>query len=310
MRYIIAVRLIVILENQMKTNKGNTWIVVLVVVVLALGAWLIYGRSQSVDTNPPAAVTDNTTATGKVAFSITDAAANMGNVTAIDMTVSKVELHSATDGWVTASSDVNKFSLLTLKASGTSQLAASVDVKAGTYDQVRVTVGSVTVTTEDGKVNTAKVPSGEFKFMSNVVVTGGASSSVNMDFLADASLHVTGTGQYIFAPVVKVEVRSNADIQVGGDVVTVKDGTVDDDSTFGMNANGEVKKDFRIDTKAKLDIDVGGGIKVNGVIVPIPVETQRVGGDAEGDVKVQVGGVPGGPAGTSLEQNSPSGKGE
>ncbi|HEY4518005.1 MAG TPA: DUF4382 domain-containing protein [Candidatus Paceibacterota bacterium] len=276
----------------MRTNKGNTWIVVLVVVVLALGAWWLYSKSNTPATNTPEGGEGTTTAaTGKVYFSITDAAANMGNVTGVDMTVSKVEMHSATEGWVTVSSDVQKLSLLELKADAKSQLVAAADVKAGTYDQVRVWVDSVIVTTKDGKTHTAKVPSGKFKTMTDVVIAGGASSSVSMDFLADASLHTTGKGEYIFAPVVKVESKSAATVEVATDgFVTINGGNTEASGSFGMDANGEVKENFKLDTSAKLELDASGVIKVNGAVIKSTVS----------------GSVQGGPTGTSLEQDNPS----
>jgi len=276
----------------MKTNRGFAWVPVLIVIVLAGGAWWLYSRSQTPSENQPPTENQGTTiATGEVYFSITDAVADMGAVTAVDMTVSKVELQSATEGWVTASSETKTYSLLELKAKGESALMAVADIKVGTYNQIQVTVDKVEITAKDGKKSVAKVPSNEIKMMSDVVVTEGASSSVNLDFLADASLHITGKGSYIFTPVVKVDSRSQADVMVGmgdsGDVVTVGGGNVNANATFGMDVSGEVRRDFKLDPKAKLDIDASDAIKINGVVVP-PV------------------GVQGGPTGTSNEQNSPS----
>ena len=259
----------------MKYNKGNTLVVLLVIVILALGAWWLYSNSQSSESSGE----EQTSGTkGKVYFSITDAAADMGNVTAIDMTVSKLEMHSATEGWVSVSTDSKTFSLLELKAKGESKLAAAIDAPAGTYDQVRVNVDTVVVTTKDGKTSNAKVPSGELKMMSNIVVKADSSSSVSLDFLADASLHTTGNGTYIFAPVVKIDSRSEASVELSGsDVVVVSGGNVQSSGTFGMDLNGDVKSDFKLDSKLKIDLDAKGLIQ-----------------------------VPGGPTGTSNEQNSAS----
>jgi cytoskeletal protein RodZ len=251
----------------MKYNKGNTVIVVLVVVVLALLAWWLYDRSQSPSPNSPEEGNQEQTsgAKGKVYFSVTDAAADMGNVTAIDMTVSKVEMHSATEGWVTASSDTQTFDLLELKAKGESQLAASADVAASTYDQMRVTIDRVSVTTKDGTSKTAKVPSGELKLMSNVVVIADKTSSVNLDFIADASLHTTGKGEYVFAPVVKVDSRSDASVEIGSNSrVSIGGGKTESSGDFGMDLDGQVKSNFKLDSKAKIDLDASGLLKLQG----------------------------------------------
>lgn len=51
---------------------------------------------------------------------------------------------------------------------------------------------------------------------------------------------------------------------VGSDnSVTISGGNADDSITVGMDINGEVKEDFRLDINANLELD-GGVIKLDG----------------------------------------------
>lgn len=61
---------------------------------------------------------DSVSAKGRAVFSITDAAANFENVSEVMLTVDKVEVQSATKGWVLVSNTPKKYNLLDLKASG------------------------------------------------------------------------------------------------------------------------------------------------------------------------------------------------
>ncbi|MDO8626106.1 MAG: hypothetical protein Q7K39_01445 [Candidatus Magasanikbacteria bacterium] len=66
-----------------------------------------------------------------------------------------------------------------------------------------------------------------------------ATNSVKLDFIADQSLHLTGNGKFIFAPVVKLESRSKADVQVGSDdSVAVSGDDVDSEATVSMDLKG------------------------------------------------------------------------
>lgn len=247
-------------------NKTLTWVVVGLLVVI--GAIVVLTKKPSSLDN--GTNNDGAGAMGRVVFSVTDAAVNMETINEITMEVSKVEMHSSEKGWVTASTDSESFDLLALNASGTSEVLADVEVPEGMYDQVRLMIDGVVVETKAGAKKTAKLPSGELKIMATVVVDSENTASINLDFLADKSLHVTGNGQYIFAPVVNVESKSEALVNVGANgVVTITGGNVISENSVGMDLDGSVKANFQLDTKQKLrigsdnkiEIDVSGILK-------------------------------------------------
>src|SRR5665213_1976884 len=219
-------------------------------------------NSLSTQTSTTAAIPQGS---GKVIYSITDAATNMGAVTEVDMTASQIDMHSAANGWITVSTTPQTFNLLELNAKNQTSLLAGVNIPVGTYDQVRLTIDKIVVKTNDGATNTAKLPSGMLTVNANVVVKDGATTSVHFDFLASKSLHLTSDGKYIFAPVMHVQTKSDADVTVDANkVVTISNskGKIDSDENVGMDINGSVKANFELDAKTQFDV-VNDVIKIH-----------------------------------------------
>lgn len=249
-------------------NKTALGMILGIVVVIAAVIFLV-GRSAENQTlngenNNFSNVeqTENVELGGRAVFSVTDAAADMGTISKIEMTISGLEVHSVANGWVTVATAPRTYSLLELNERDESQLLAEADLQLGTYDQVRLQVDKVVVTAKDGAKSEAKLPSGEIKINTNLVVTSEGTSSVNFDFLADKSLHTTGSGDYIYAPVVKTETRSNSEISIESNgVVKIDGGKVESTETVGMDVDGAIKTNFEIGNK-KLDIGTDGKLKL------------------------------------------------
>ena len=248
-------------------------IIVAVVVILG-GAYLLMRAPGPTDTNvngEPVNTEENggaaAGAQGRVVFSVTDATADMSAISEINMKVSSVDVHSTGGAWTTVSTTPRTYSLLALNAENKSELLADVNAQVGTYDQVRLVVDSVAVKMKAGATKEAKLPSGELRINTKLVVKGDATSSVNFDFLADKSLHVTGSGEYIFAPVVKTESKSEASVTVDSrNEVSIEGGRTEDTNTVGMDIDGSVKLNFQINSKQKLSLGADGKIKLEGVL--------------------------------------------
>lgn len=186
---------------------------------------------------------------------ITDATADIKNVTDVDMEIKKVEVHSATDGWVEVSSGTHMYSLLSLRVNNQTQFYAKSNIKAGLYDKVRVTLGDVNVRTNSKGNISAVLPSHYLTISSTVDMKKGKDSYILLDFLADKSLHTTIAGEYIFAPVVTLESQSKAKVTVDGDNnITSTGGSVDSSVSVGMNLEGKSKTDFELITGQTLMI--------------------------------------------------------
>jgi len=237
------------------TSKNIT-IFAILVVVIGLGAYFFN------NSNPPEKISTsnyNPQTQGKVVFGVADAAGDMQGVSSVVVTVDKVEVHSAANGWVTVSTTTKDYDLLLLKQSGAVSLLANANLDVGTYDQVRLMISKVVVT-KNGVSQEAKLPSGELKLVGSVVVNADKTSSVVFDFLTDKSLHVTGKGKFIFAPVIKVKKQNDTKVELkSDDEVVITGGRHENDEDFGMDEKGDVKSNFEL--KGNLSIDENDDIQ-------------------------------------------------
>jgi hypothetical protein len=226
---------------------------------------------------------------GRVVFGITDAAADMGTVSSVQITIESIELRGENDAWVTVSEEEQTFDLLQLKAEGATQVLADVNVSNGTYSEIRLDISKVVIVDENGEQE-AKLPSNELKLKGDVTVEGETTSVATFDFLADQSLHVTGNGKYVLAPVVKVTTTEKADVEVDArNNLQVKGGTVRTDVTLGMGADGNVAVGVQIPANAAIEID--GGVIKAGTKLGIGAGSDDESDaemDAKGDVKVEI----------------------
>ncbi|MHB0865316.1 MAG: DUF4382 domain-containing protein [Minisyncoccota bacterium] len=229
---------------------------VLVLVVLVGGYFYVSSRGPS-----PVTQTQNSQGQGKVYMTVSDASANMQNVSDVAMTVDKVELHSATQGWVTVSDSPHTFNLLSLKANGKAELAGDATVAADSYDQVRATVSKVEVKTKNAGTKGAVLVSNTLTIPGMVVVRANESSQANLDVKTSNSLHVAAKGEYVFAPVVAFESRHSANVQVQSDnSVVVSGGTVDTSSMIGTDLSG--KSYVGSELPANIKIQIVGDVPV------------------------------------------------
>lgn len=247
----------------MKNNKAQVAVIVMVlilVVALAVGFYIYSGRMSS-------STSKANMQQGRMVFAITDAAKDLNGVTNIYLTVNSVQAHSTTEGWVTVSSAEKTYDLIALRNSGELDLAADANVSVGMYDQVRLEVTKVEVVDANG-THEAKLPSNELKIDTDLNISNNSTATAKFDFIADESLHMTGNGEYILAPVVQVETRENADVSETSDgKVRVDNGRVKLNDKFGMDENGTVgvgvglgNKDLSIDDNGKIKINMSVGV--------------------------------------------------
>ncbi len=245
-------------------NKTLTIVVILIIVIG--GIWYFSAHRGN---NTPTATTTPQTSTaahGSVYLGITDAAANMTAINDIELNVSKVALEGDGGAEVVVSNTPQTFNLLSLNKTGQIMLAGNVDASAGTYHQVMLEVSSVTIDKKDGTKVQAKLPSGELRINNDVTVTAGQSSAVTLDFLASQSLHTTGKGEFIFAPVINLKNQSGSTVNVDANThaMAVVGGNVDGQESVGQDVDGSVKANFHRDTSAGVDIDVNVAIQLHG----------------------------------------------
>src|SRR3989338_8196642 len=116
--------------------------------------------------------------------------------------------------------------------------------------------------TNENTEDNAALVSSSMTLNSSVRVNANEDSSVNIDVLADKSLYTTTKGGYVFAPNVKVESRSDANVTTNSDSTVIIDGgTVESSGTYGMNLEGNMILNFRLDVNASFDV-TGNVLKV------------------------------------------------
>lgn len=267
--------------------KNKPAILVILLILIALFGYLYmsnqapkasYQAQQSLGITPLVA-----TGQGRAVMTIKDAATSLANVTSIMMTVDKIEVQNASQAWIMVSSASKIYDLVQLKQSGVSMLLADVHLAAGTYNQIRLQVSNVKVTA-GGKTTEAKLPSNTLKIAGKFTVVAGQVSTVSLDFIADKSLHVTGNGTYILAPVVRLQTKTDAVVEVKEDEsVEEKSGKPETDEDFGMDEKGELKVNFEL--KEKLEVDDEDRILVSGNVVKSTDDEDEAEDDEDADEK-------------------------
>jgi len=142
---------------------------------------------------------------GKLVVNVTDPPPP--DMDSVMVVVETLEVHKAGGPWTTVAEDMEPFDLKLLE--DRVDLLATAIVDAGIYTQIRLGVESVTIWVE-GEAHTAKVPSGKIKLVGSFEVVDGEETEVTLDFIGARSVIVTGNGEYIFKPVIKLLIPKSA----------------------------------------------------------------------------------------------------
>jgi hypothetical protein len=125
--------------------------------------------------------------------------------------IANIEAHIAEGtGWTNIAEDPGEFDLKELYISELEEFLASKIVDAGKYTQIRFDVETVTIVVGEDE-HDAIVPSGKIKLVGEFNVPDGGITEVTLDFNGEKSVMVTGNGQYMFKPVIKLIV--NGEVQ-------------------------------------------------------------------------------------------------
>ncbi len=233
-----------------------------VLVILVIIGVVYYENHKTVSVAPESA------SGGSVYVGVTDATADIADVNDITMSMQKVEIHSEASGWMTLASNPKDYQLLSLNASGQTQLYVRADnVAPGSYDKVRITLGDTIVNTKSSGDMDATMPSSQVVMNTDLNVTAGETSNFKMDFNGSESLHKTSDDQYVFAPVVNTEATSNATVAVAPDnSMTVTGGTVDATGSVGVDLDGSSKANFVLSTDSTFKVDSNFGGQLNFIL--------------------------------------------
>jgi len=207
---------------------------------------------------------DDTAATGTVVFAITDAAANMGAVSKVEVTIDQIRVRAEGGAWTTVSSEEQTFDLLQLQEMNMVQLMTQVQLQEHNYDMVEMNVSRVRITNGSG-THEALMINNRLQMECMLEVQTNTMTTANFDFIANESLHVTPDGQYVSAPVIALQTRTQAQVQFGNNnEVDISGGTVRTNAQVGMNISGQMGEGLKIQTSAQLQISAGKVIEAGG----------------------------------------------
>ncbi len=209
----------------------------LFISVVAISLLTILGGGCVPGPSPALSPTPSPTLTGALKLYVTDAPPR-DEVTSIMVTVSEVQVHKAQaeqereveqqqsgtgnqtrereqeqqrtqqgEGeWITIDlGDDTTFDLLEIR--GIEQYLGASAVEATKYTQVRLVVDAIQVRLGNGELQDARVPSNELKIVHPFDIIAGETTAMVLDFDADKMVTVTGNGDIIVKPVVKLTVK-------------------------------------------------------------------------------------------------------
>lgn len=203
-------------------------------------------------------------ATGTVVFAITDAAADMGAVSKVEVTVDQIRVRAEGGAWTTVSSEEQTFDLLQLRSTNTVQLMIQIQLQTRNYDMVEINISKVMVTNGSG-THQATMINNRLQMECMLEVQTQTMATVNFDFIADESLHETTDGRYVFAPVIALQTRTQAQVQFrNNNEVDISGGTVRTNAQVGMNISGEMGVGLKIQAGVQLQISAGKVIQAGG----------------------------------------------
>jgi len=291
--------------------KKRGVILVTIVAILALLVILVAN----------CATPETTQAKGNLQIMVTDAPPEE-EVTSIIVTVENVEVHKAaaeqeqeqgqgqnqkqeqeqqqssansTDGeagWLPLDILAGNETFDLLQIQGIEEVLAVAELEAGKYTQIRMTISNVQVKLGDGDLQNVIFPSGKLKFIHPFDIVGGQTTALLFDFDAEKSVNVTGSGQIIVKPVVKLSMTTPQKVEPGTKHVKIETPSLPN-GAVGVSYNATLTADGGA-TPYTWSIDKGtlpAGLSLDsgtGVISGVPMAS----GDSTFTVKVSENSTP------------------
>ena len=189
-------------------------------------------------------------ATGTLQIMVTDAPPEE-EVTSIMVTVESVEVHKAAAeqeqeqeqnqeqeqeqeqeqsannstneeaGWLPLDILAGNETFDLLQIQGIEEVLAVAELEPGKYTQIRMTLSNVQVKLGDGDLQDVILPSGKLKFVRPFDIVEGQTTALLFDFDAEKSVNVTGSGQIIFKPVIKLSMTTPQTVEPGAKHVKI-----------------------------------------------------------------------------------------
>jgi hypothetical protein len=126
---------------------------------------------------------------------------------------------------------------LDMRATMTETRLAESSIPAGRYTEVRISLAKPLTESGDRLARTTPTLHVPAEF----TVESGNTATIILTFQPQYAVYEQ-EGMDVFVPVIGVETRSNVDVSVPG---TITGGTIETNATFGVDFEGNVKRNFR-----------------------------------------------------------------
>ena len=149
--------------------------------------------------------------TGQMSVQMTDAP---GDYAKVNVDIQSVWVHYAsTDAWVEVKCKSGLYNLLDFQNEVSVLITDTVTLKTGRINQIRLVLGSNnSIVLNDSSTYPLTIPSGEqsgIKINVDADVLANVHTQLLIDFDAALSVHLTGNGQYMLQPVIKLKRITN-----------------------------------------------------------------------------------------------------
>ncbi len=191
--------------------------------------------------------------------------------------IKTLEVHKTGGNWTGINvTDAPPFELIYMADNNIEEFLASQIVEVGKYTQIRLEVESVRIVV-GGENYTAEVPSDKIKLVGNFNVTENNTTGITLDFNGEKSVIETGKGEYIFKPVIKLDVSDK-----GKPIKPVEPDELEASWDASDNATAELSDDqaHSVNESVRLWTEgiEGAGHEAR-IVIPMPKKTKL--GDIE-----------------------------
>jgi len=175
-----------------------------------------------------------------------------------EIAVSEENATEETSGWITVSNQSATFDLMALV--GIEQVMGVASLEPGTYNIIRLEIANVSVV-YNGQAQEAKLPSGKIDILVQFEVTANTTIA-QLDFNLNDSLHITGNGRIIMAPVIKINVDRDAELTIDKGIVHRVKAQKEAEKNIGMDENGTVGEGRHIPLNMNVSVGIDGLIHI------------------------------------------------
>jgi hypothetical protein len=210
-------------------TKRNILIVTAILFILSA---VLTGCNESIlvgdqDENPGTTVTSKK---GTLVLKLTDAPFPISFIKEANVIITKIEIRKTNEKdsvpYLTLTEKPDTFNLVNLR-NGITKEIVKLDIPAGSFNQVRLYTGDASMVLTNGDKYHLKIPSGpqtgiKIFIDSPVIITGGISSEILLDFDLEKSFNVQGNPEtpagikgFHFQPVIRAVNNSSAGRLVG-----------------------------------------------------------------------------------------------